>query len=460
MRGSLIFYLLLISLISQAQQVTVDFTVKDIPDSTVYIGYYFGNQKYVQDTLAVESDAFSMTLEGSEVKTGLYFIYAPDYFLEFVMERQSFSLSTTYKGGYRELRVSGSPENELFRSFQLELGALQREQRRLNETIQDGPSEDSAKAVHRISEVTREMDTFREKVADEYPDSFTVSFLKLMEDVKVPEMDTIIDASKRQKVQYQYYKDHYFDQVDLADNSLLRTPLLHPKVMKYFDQVLMQHPDTLTQELDWFFAQVQSDPELFRYWLVTLFKHYAEAKLMGMDAVMVHLIEAYYLTDWADWVTEEYEKKLREEVAYVKPNLIGRGAPPLNVVDTLMQPFSLAAIDAPYTLLFIYDPDCGHCKKSMKELEKQDQALEALNVQVVAVCTVTDVDRWKEFVANSNPLWIHTIDPTGKSYFRVTYNVRSTPKLYLLDAQKRIVAKQLDVEQLVGFVKRDSHSQP
>lgn len=437
-----------------AQEVRVDFKIKDFPDSTVYVGYHFGNQKYILDTLNVKNDAFSLVKQKSEVKPGLYFLYTPEYFFEFVLEDRSFELSATYKKGYDSFFTSGSPENKLFKSFQLELGGLQKEKISLQQALKEG-SGDSLEMINNLKEIDTQIDAFRNDIIKNYPESFMATFLKLMEDVTTPAYDGVIDVNERRNLQYLHYKNHYFDQVDLDDPRLLRSPLLYSKVMTYFEKLVINRPDSVISELDRFFAKVESSPELFRYWLVTLFNHYTASKVMGMDEVMVYLIENYYLSDQVTWVDDQYEKKLREEVAYRKPNLIGKMAPPLNVVDTLMQPIDLAQIESPYTLLFIYDPDCGHCKSTIKELEQQDSELSKLGVRVMAVCTITDVEKWKSFVENSNPFWLHTIDPTGQSYFRVTYNVRSTPKMYLLDDEKHIVAKDLDVAQLVDFIKRD-----
>ncbi|WP_170147997.1 TlpA family protein disulfide reductase [Marinoscillum furvescens] len=451
MKKYVLFILILTATKAWSQPANVAFEIQGLNADTVYVGYHFGSQKYLMDTLAVKDDAF--VLEVEKVKKGLYFVYRPDYYLEFILHLGDYRLSTSRAGGTREMEVQNSKENSLFQQFQKTMIGLQSEQRSLSEKLQEASGEDSLQIRRSLQQLATDQEEFRQGLISDNPETFLASFVGLMDEVAVPKMDEISDEKERQKRRYNYYKEHYFDNVDLSDPALLRTPLLHNKVMKYFNDVLVQHPDTLIQGVDFLFNQVNNEPELFRYWLVTLFKKYAEAKIMGLDKVMIHLIEHYYLTPQVDWISEEYEKTLREEVAYIKHNVIGNEAPPLNVVDTLMQPFSLRQVASEYTLLFIYDPDCGHCKKAIKKLEELDTEFANQGVEVVAVCTTTDVDKWKNFVSEHNPMWHHTIDPTGKSYFRVYYDVRSTPKIYLLDGQKKIIAKKLDVEQLLDFVK-------
>ena len=441
--------LILLGIRVQSQSV-VDFQVNDYKDSIIYVGYHFGNQKYLLDTLDVVQEEF--TLETDAVG-GVYFLYSSSFYFEFILESGEYGLKTNVTNPFGDLTVVGSEENELFKAFQLEMIAMQKEQRDLIAKLEQVSGSDSVDVRNQISSLGTKMTEYREKLINENQGLFTSEFLSLMGGVIPPVYEGMSDSSRRVK-QYRYVKEHYFDAIDLSNSSLLRTPLLHSKVMEYFDRVLIQSPDSINRGLDLLFEKIGDNDEMFRYWLVTMFKKYAESKVMGMDGVMIHLAKNYYLTGRADWITDEYRKQLKEEVAYLEHNLIGKQAPPIqDIVDTLMQPVYLDQVTAPYTLLFIYDPDCGHCKKSIKKLEEMDSELYDLGIQVFALCTTTDVQRWKKFVAGANSSWVHAINPSGKSYFRVYYNVRSTPQIYLLDEQKKILAKKLDIDQFIDLVK-------
>ncbi|MEQ9302281.1 MAG: DUF4369 domain-containing protein, partial [Marinoscillum sp.] len=101
----------------QAQTRENTFEISNFPDSVAYVGYHFGSQKYLLDTLPVSDDKFRLELD--EVKEGVYFIYTPQYYMEFILEDTTFSIRTSRDGSYQELEVNGSKENELFRDFQI-----------------------------------------------------------------------------------------------------------------------------------------------------------------------------------------------------------------------------------------------------------------------------------------------------------------------------------------------------
>ncbi|CAN0067207.1 unnamed protein product, partial [Chrysoparadoxa australica] len=379
---------------SYGQGHKIDFTIKGLPDSAITVGYHMGNQKYALDTIPIKNESFS--IQGADpLKQGLYFIYTPGYYFEFIVKEQVFSIHSVYGKGYEEVKVKGSEENQIFRDFQVKMNTTRKELMDLKAQLDT--TQDSLVIIQKIKEKEQAMVGQRRLIAMENQETFLSAFLNLMQEPETPGFENIDDPSLRRVHQYNYYSSHYFDRVQLDNEALIRTPLLQPKVMKYFDQVIPQHPDTINQEIDIIFEKVGDSDELFRYWLISFYNKYQESKIMGMDKVVVHLMEDYFLSERADWLNEEGIEKIKEEVTFTKHSLIGNEAPTMELVDTLNQPFYFEQIPDPFVLLYFYDPDCGHCKKKTPVLVDEYDALRDLGIEVVAVCTVTDVERWKSY---------------------------------------------------------------
>ena len=90
----------------------MDFKVLNYPDTSVYVGYHFGSQKYLLDTLIVENDAFTLR---TNAVNGVYFLYSPKFYFEFILENGRYSIQTDANTMYESLIISGSKENELFK---------------------------------------------------------------------------------------------------------------------------------------------------------------------------------------------------------------------------------------------------------------------------------------------------------------------------------------------------------
>ena len=145
----------------------------------------------------------------------------------------------------------------------------------------------------------------------------------------------------------------------------------------------------------------------------------------------------------------------------ISPNIIGNIAPDLKKMETHDERYmSLHAIEADYTILVFFEPDCGHCKKEVPALfEKWRDTLSAMNVKVFAVFTQYEKEKWIEFVNEKDMIgvgWYNVWDgPYPHSNFRNFYDIYSTPVIYILDRDKRIAAKRINVDNIADFIEFD-----
>ena len=451
-KSLLTFLTLVTSVLVFSQGHNIKITIEGIPEESAIIGFHLGNKQHLLDTVIFDENK-SLVIKGEEqLLPGMYFVYTPSLYLEFLIKEQNFELATTLDGGYRDLKTVGSPENELFRAFQLGMASLQRDQRKLVDSLNQLTGEDSITVRKEIGRLGVRSGQFMDSLTMADPNAFFTKMIHIRRGPEIPDFSEIEDENERQRKQFEHYKEHYFDPIG-DPTDLLRTPLLHGFTMKYFEEMVLPIPDSLNIEIDRWLSKVKESPDSFRYWLVTFFQKYQESKIMGHDAVWVHLAENYYLTGEADWISEESIKTIEKEIRFTKPNLIGRSAPDFNTIDTTLNAFRVADIKSKYLILFFYDPDCGHCRKKTPVLRDAYKDIKALGGEVLGICTTSDIDKWKKFVKEYNLEWPNVGDPYGKSNFRVDYNVRTTPQVYILDSDRKIIGKRLDVgDQLMDFL--------
>jgi peroxiredoxin len=421
----------------QGYQINIE--VVGIQDTATIVGYHFGNQRLILDTARFVNN--TIQISGTEsLKKGIYFLYSPNFYLK-----------VDTKSGYKAMEVSGSLDNELFAHFQNRMGQIQKEQELISGQLSEVTPEDSLVIIDQLRGLGLTSELFRDSLISAHPKTYFASFLKIIEGVKTPDFKEVTDEAERRMIAFKYYKGHYFDVLDNAD-ELMRTPVIHGFVMKYFDELVVRQADSVNIEIKNWLDRFDENPEAFRYWLMTLYKKYQESKIMGMDGVMVFLSDQYFLTDRVTFMTAEQKTEIEEEIKFIRPNLIGRLAPKMNLLDTAKRPYSLDLVNQKYLIYFFYDPDCGHCKKKTPILKDAYADLKKIGAEVVAVCTTTDMDKWKTFIKEQKLDWINLGDPLYKDNFRMEYNVRTTPQVYVLDQQRKIIAKKLDVEQLVDFL--------
>ncbi|MDI9356544.1 MAG: redoxin domain-containing protein [Chitinophagaceae bacterium] len=437
----------------------ISITIDGIPaGKEIILGYHFADQKYAVDTVITDEMGKVVFYGDTELKPGMYFLYNPnEIWFDFIVKEQDFSLTFSKKELYKDLEVKNSLENELFKEFQLQmLAANILKDSILKSFKQTSKKEDTIAAQKKLIDIEKEVSNNRKSIIKKAPNSLVANILMLMERPEPPDYKEIKDTDKRRTAQLQYYKNHFLDNIHFKDIGLLRTPLLKVTVEEFFDKVVVPHPDTILYYCDKIIRESEFDAELFRFWLVTFFNKYEKSDIMGMEVIWVTLAEKYYLTGKADWLKPEDLTNLQEEVDFLRPNLIGKIAPRLHLLDTALNPLYLEQMNAKYMVLFFYDPNCGTCIKKTPELGALYPQLKALNAEVLAVCVPTKVDEWKNYVKKNKMKWLNGADPNTQSNFRHDYNVRYTPQIYILDNKKRIIAKKLDTSQIIEFIKNHS----
>jgi peroxiredoxin len=266
-----------------------------------------------------------------------------------------------------------------------------------------------------------------------------------------PKHDSIAWATE-----YNFRCQHFFDNIDFTDNRILYTPLFQPKLDAYFNKILLQIPDTIVKYSMKYIDASRPDKQMFQYVSQYLLNNSIQSKIMGMDKVVLNIAEKVYLNGDAYWAQSDtsFMAKLKEEVIFTRYNQIGDKAQELILKDTTNNYVSLYQIDADYIILVFWDPTCGHCKKEIPELYTDVyQKLLDKNIEVVAVYNGSDKKEWLDFV-NQHELagWVHLWDPDHTSGLQYKYDVRETPRVFLLDKNKKIIAKKLDNKNLINLI--------
>jgi thiol-disulfide isomerase/thioredoxin len=251
---------------------------------------------------------------------------------------------------------------------------------------------------------------------------------------------------------YNYNKDHFWDNIDLTDNRILRTPILHSRLETFFSNIVIQSPDSINKEIDKLIKKCEPQYDMFQYVSVFLFNKYRSSEIMGHDAVLYKIAKEIYLSGKADWVSDQFLSDLEREVELMGNSLIGMRGKDLVMNSYSNFYVSLYDIKKEFTILYFWEPNCGHCKTTTPKLIEYYTEAKDDDVEIFAVCTTDNKEEWETYIQDNNITWINGWDPDRTTHFDYYYNVRSTPLIYILDREKRIIAKKLAVEDLASFI--------
>lgn len=445
----------------------ITFKVEGCQQGNAILAYYYGNKQYIKDSTQVDANG-SFVFEGEdELDQGIYIaVMPPDnkYFEVIIDEDQHFAMSTKYNSPVKSMKVSGNEENERFYSYLNFLEAQKKKSSPLTTKAEELKAKDSTgyqelpefkELQDQMSAIDEEVKEYKNKFIEDHPNALLSKVFLASKDPDVPEAPILENGKKDSTFAYNYFKEHYWDNVDFSDDRILRTPVYHNKLERFMTKTVYQIPDSIIVEASKLVEKTRKSKELFKYTVFWITSHFETSKQMGMDAVFVHMAKNYYMTGQAFWADSTTIAKIGDRAKKLDYSLIGKTAPNLIMKDTTGAFQVLHAIQKDYTIAYFWDPTCGHCKKvTPKVKEFYDKFKDELSVEVYAVQTnAEERDEWRKYIIENDLNWINVEDPEQKTAYKYLYDIYSTPVIYLLDKDKKIIAKRIGAEDLEGFIR-------
>lgn len=441
---------------AQGYEITVK--LKDYKQGTLYLGHYMGKSTYLTDSAQISSAGVAVLKGKEKALGGIYLIVFPGrqkYFEILLDKQQTFTITADTADLVKNTTFTGSPDNDIFFGYNKFLATLEPQSREIQQLTAARTKADTAKAQALQADVFKKIREKQNEIVSQHPKLLLSAVFKMMREPEVPQtLPKKADGTADSTFPYRYFKAHFWDEVDLNDGRLVRTPVIDNKLQKYFSQLVVPEADSVNADADKLLAKTRGDKEMFKYVLWWLTNTYETSPYMGMDAVFVHLVEKYYVAGDATWLTDDQKSKIISRAYTIAPNLIGQPAAPLELQDSTGKPVSLYNVKGKYTVLVFWDPTCSHCKVEIPRIDSAYNAIwKKQGIAVVGVKTEGTKEEWVSFIKqNRLSGWTHAWDPQQKSNYRRLYDVYSTPVIYLLDERKKIIAKRLGVEQLIGFL--------
>jgi len=301
---------------------------------------------------------------------------------------------------------------------------------------------------------------YQADIVVKHPSTVTAKLLKSSQEIIIPDPPKKADGSIDSSFQFRYYRDHYFDNFDVGDeaNIHMPRPIYRDKVFDYLDRLFIQQPDSITKAVDKLIAKAKKNQETYKYMTWICVGHYQAPKIMGLDEVYVNIVDKYFKTGEMDfWIDPVTKKNMIDYANKVRRAMIGRIGPNLMMQDQNGQPKSMYDIKKKYTVLFIFDPDCGHCREeSPKLVDFYNKNKDKYSIEVYAVSADTSMKKMRDYIKEMKMPWITVNGPRTylKQHYSELYFSETTPSLYILDEKKKIIARKLSVEALPDFFEK------
>ncbi len=215
---------------------------------------------------------------------------------------------------------------------------------------------------------------------------------------------------------------HFWDGIEAFDGPTDGNPILAAQLDFYFDKMVAPLPDSITPEIDRLIERTSFNPDLRDFILWHLLEKYRHPEYMSQDQVFVYLYDQYFSQLEIKDLNKTNLALIRDKAETFRRLALFNLAPDFAISNSI----DLHSVESEYTVLFFYDHDCDVCHKEKQELDSV--------VLVHPEITVLAID-------------MNTNDVRVDALYEL-YDIETTPLIYVLDNEKRIIAKKIRAKQI------------
>ncbi|MBQ2351269.1 MAG: AhpC/TSA family protein [Bacteroidales bacterium] len=455
MRRTLIKILLTIitlqAFVVSARAYSIKLEIRNLPDQYVYLAQYHGFSSQTLDSVKSKNGIAEFKGKNA-LPQGIYYIFTKEkklFDFHFANNKKTLTLSTDIEDPAYHLTVSG---DETSKSFNEAHKTILGYRKQLDDkmVILAGNKHWGGDTV----EIKKEIDSINNQYIDflhsemkkQKKGDFLYNLYKMAFGAQWPGYNPITD-------------------LDFSNPDLLNTPeySFRSFIEKYCEKNIDAYADNIMVAI----ANAEhiihkTDPQsdyrahILDYIVITyLSTLHTYPRDLRLEAVSCKLWEEYY-SEKPWWMSDYDYSFIKWRYDITKSNVIGMKGKNITLPDAQGNNHSLYELKSKYKILVFWDSECEVCIEKVSHIQADYNELKAMGAEVFAVYTEAEYEQWKEYIAENELNWINVSDPEGVGTYDYDYGTYKTPRLYLLDENNIIIAKDFDSAKIIETISKQA----
>ena len=239
-------------------------------------------------------------------------------------------------------------------------------------------------------------------------------------------------------------KSHFFDSLDRNDPVLRQSSFINDRLRDYVfylhqDQDPNEENRLQKEAIDKAHAWIGEDTEVAKQFQEMLIENYMDVE----NGQMIEFVDFRY---YSQLPIEMQNEQVRLKMEATLRTAIGSKAPDFVWSDKGVEKNLHGLVGTDYYVLMFFSSSCPHCQIEAPEFYKFISGIH--NIRVVAIGLEDEEGPWKEMTAEFKE-FINILDLKKWSSQKVKdYGIEAIPSYFVLDAEKRILAKPYDLSEM------------
>ncbi len=410
--------------------------------------YQYGENRYARDTSLTDGEGIAVFESDENLTGGVFLFYlSSKKAFEFLMtDENNFTVSVDTLDIMGSISFIGTKENTAYYDFlkkykfnEFQMEVLQKKIKRKNVQQDSVPIYKNLIMVYQ-----KQLLQFKTQTVTKNPGTFVADLINTSIPVEAP-TSVIINKNN-------YRKKHFFDHINFTDDKLAYSNVLYINYTHYINDYGFPATDSVIACCDTILKKASASKDVFKWSLYFLGNSFERSAITGQDKIFVHLVDEYYMKDRSWWLTQTELNGIYKKSDALKKVFIGNVCPDFTATDSAGKDVHLHQQITKTTILFFWSYDCSHCLQEIPKLKAWLQQHPGVNL--ITACVLPDEDEWKEKLRKFKLPGTHVIDTDRKANYLQTYSISGTPQIFVINKEKKIVAKYMaDIQELNAFFK-------
>ncbi len=442
-----ILFLLFLLLIQNNYAQEIDLQVSGFKGKA-YLSEVNGTQIIPIDSITFnQNDEAKYFYSMKKIAEGLYRIsFDKNIWMNLIIDGGNISISTDLNNNLDSTKISKSESNKLYYTFLKLNNNYQSNIDRLNHLLSEfPPKEDSIKMIRSdLNKIQKVYYKFVNATSQKNTDSFIARYIKSSQ---LPDVDFNFNIEE----QTEFLKKHGLDKIDFSDAELASSDLftnITSEYLSYFKNSQLPHnmqEGNFISASDILLNKAKNNIRAAKQIIEFLINYFEKS---GYEYDIEYVVKNYVVKDdiCLDNENNEYIKNMINQMTYLH---INSKVPDIIMKNNDGKEIELDKIKSDKILILFYASWCPHCKKLIPVLVKYLNKVHNNELKVLAVSLDDDKNDWLKFIKKDKMDWINVRSDKGwnckaaKNYF-----IYATPTMFLIDKNKKIIGKPLDIKEL------------
>ena len=437
------------SLFCVAQEHKINGTITGLENENLYLMQIMGEKRSIIDTVKTDvTGSFTFVMPESRLPGMYVIIKGKGQAVDFVYNNEDVQFITSGFNSNDGIQVVSSIENLIYYDYLSIKGLNMYKIDVLKTFIGNYPPNDDfyLDAVNEVKLLEKELNNRIDKLVNNNPNTLAASFLKA-------DRPVFADVTLTDFEQNLFLKNHYFDGIDFNDTMLIRSTFLTSKVVNYLSLYQMNANSQAELEVnmlmgvDSILSYAQSNQQVYEFLIDFLISGFES---IGFEKGLEHIANASTLNQFCE--NTERKMKLENKLELIKKLAIGQPAPNFTATDILGNKVVLNEITAKRTILVFWASWCPHCEEIMPVINSYYNGSDTY--EVITISIDDSEEALMESLKESNYNWINIAEFKGwEGPIVEEYGIVATPSIFVLDENKKIIAKPVGKRDLDKFLK-------